>query len=109
MSEAVHKRIVEAGDDNYESIINDGLVLVDFWAEWCARCTAMEPVLKELVQNNSELTLAKVDVEENEAVATAFSVQSLPAMYLLDGGQQVDKFVGQPAYVQLNRAVQSHS
>jgi thioredoxin len=109
MPGSVHERIVEADDDNYESIISDGLVLLDFYAEWCGPCKAMEPVLEELVENNSELTLAKVDVEKNESVLTEFGVQSLPTMCLLDGGQQVDEFAGQPAYVHLNRAVQSHS
>lgn len=69
----------------------------------------MEPILEELVETNSELTLAKVDVEENESVLTEFGVQSPPTMCLLDDGQQVDEFAGQPAYVHLNRAVQSHS
>lgn len=108
MSESAHERIVEANDDNYESVVSDGLVLLDFWAEWCGPCKAMKPVLEELVEKNSELTLAKVDIEENEAVLTEFGIQSLPAMYLLDDGQQVDEFAGQPAYVHLDRAVQSH-
>lgn len=109
MPGAVHERIVQADDDSYESIISDGLVLLDFWAEWCGPCKAMEPVLKELVQNNPEPTLAKVDVEENGTVLAEFGVRLLPAMYRLDSGQQVDGFVGQPAYVHLDRAVQSHT
>ena len=109
MSGSVHERIVEADDDDYESIICDGLVLLDFWAEWCGPCKAMEPVLEELVHENSELTLVKIDVEANETVLTEFGVQSLPTMYLFDDGQKVDEFVGQPAYVHLDRAVQSYS
>jgi len=108
MVESDHERVVEVGDEDYESVISDGLVLLDFWAEWCARCTAMEPVLEELVQNNAELTLAKINAEENETLLREFGVQSLPRICLLDDGQQVDEFTGQPAYVHLNRAVQSH-
>lgn len=109
MSSATHERMLEAGDDNYQAVVSDGLVLLDFWAEWCGQCSVMDPILAQLVEKNPELTVATIDLEENETVRIAFDVQSLPPMVLFADGQQAERFVGQTPYVNLERAVQRHS
>ena len=76
-------------------------VLVDFWADWCAPCHTLEPVLERAVAaRDGQVVLARVDVDANQRLAMAFQVQGIPAVKAFAGGQLVDEFVGaQPAAV----------
>ena len=70
-------------------------VIVDLWAPWCGPCQTLGPLLEKVVDaTNGKVQLAKVNVDENPAISQAFQVQSIPAVYVLKGGQVVDGFVG---------------
>ena len=71
------------------------LVVVDFWAAWCQPCRQLGPVLEKLaVDYGGKFLLVKADVEKLQNIASAFGVQSIPAVYALRDGQLVDYFVG---------------
>ena len=71
------------------------VVLVDLWAPWCGPCQALGPILEKVTNaTGGKVVLAKVNTDENPAVANAFQVQSIPAVYALKDGQVVDGFVG---------------
>jgi putative thioredoxin len=76
-------------------------VLVDFWADWCAPCHALAPILERAVEaRGGEVVLARLDVDQNPRLAMAFQVQGIPAVKAFAGGRLVDEFVGaQPATV----------
>lgn len=70
-------------------------VLVDFWATWCAPCRAIAPSLEELAtQYKGQVKIAKVDVDENQAIAQQFGIRSIPTLLLFKGGKVVDQLVG---------------
>jgi thioredoxin 1 len=70
-------------------------VLVDFWAEWCGPCKMIAPVLDELAQEfEGRVNIGKINVDEQQALAGQFGVQSIPTLLLFKGGQVVDQVVG---------------
>lgn len=70
-------------------------VVVDFWAEWCAPCRTLGPLLERLVaEHGGALELAKVNIDQNPMLATAFSVQSIPMVIGLRNGEIVGQFLG---------------
>lgn len=70
-------------------------VLVDFWAVWCGPCRALSPVLEAVSgQLGTAVKMVKVNVDDNQALAGQFGVQSIPTLILFKNGEQVDRMVG---------------
>src|SRR5438034_11374766 len=72
-----------------------GLVMVDFWAEWCGPCRAIAPVLEEIVEGaEGRVTLMKVNVDENPGLAARYGIRSIPTILYVKQGTVVDRVVG---------------
>ena len=72
-------------------------VLVDFWAEWCSPCLVLAPILKQLIDESSDgLTLAKVEVDEDENMKLAgrYQVRGFPTVVLISNGEEMARFSG---------------
>ena len=97
------KNIVQVTDQNFETTVSTSsqLVLVDFWATWCAPCRMVAPVLDQLaIEYEGKAKVAKVDVDVNIKTSTKFNVRSIPAILFFKDGKLVDQvigFVGKPA------------
>ena len=78
-----------------EVLKSDQPVLVDFWAEWCAPCRALGPIVESLSADyEGQAKIAKVDIDANQQIAMQFGIRSIPTVMLFNKGQIVDTFVG---------------
>jgi thioredoxin 1 len=85
-----------------------GLVVVDFWAEWCGPCRMIAPVLDQLATENAGLKIAKVDVDANQQTAMRFNVRSIPTLMFFKDGRHVDTVVGAVPKAQLATKIAQH-
>lgn len=82
------------------------VVLLDFWATWCAPCRAIAPALEELAtQYKGKIKIAKVDVDESQQVAQQFGIRSIPTLLLFKGGKVVEQLVGAMPKAKLEDAI----
>ncbi len=84
-------------DDNFEAnVLKSELpVLVDFWAEWCAPCRAIAPILEEVSRDKGDrVTVAKINIDENPGVPSKYGVRGIPTLMLFKGGQLAATKVG---------------
>jgi thioredoxin 1 len=90
-----HANILTLTDKNFQHQTKDKIVLVDFWAGWCAPCRMMAPVLNEVAAElNGNSRVGKVNIEQYQSLAQKFNVRNIPTMILFKNGKEVDRFVG---------------
>jgi thioredoxin 1 len=75
--------------------VAEGVMMVDFWAEWCGPCRAVGPVLEDLARmSGGKVTLGKVNVDENPALAARYGVRSIPTILFVKDGAVKDQVIG---------------
>ncbi|MGH3312539.1 MAG: thioredoxin [Streptomyces sp.] len=88
---------VTATDADFDEVVlkSDKPVLVDFWAAWCGPCRQIAPSLEAIADANSDkLTVVKLNIDENPAVAAKYGIMSIPTMNVYQGGEVVKTIVG---------------
>ena len=92
---ADHEKVLTLTEQNFQQKTKGKLVLVDFWATWCAPCRMMAPVLNDVASElNGNSHVGKVDIQQYQSLANQFKVRSIPTLILLKNGKEVNRFVG---------------
>ena len=87
--------ILNLTSENYDEVVGNGRVLVDFWAGWCMPCKMVAPIIEELAaENEGRLTFAKVDVDSEGSLAARYGIQSIPTVVLFKDGVEEKRFIG---------------
>ncbi len=92
---ADNDKILTLTDKNFQHQTKNKLVLVDFWASWCAPCRLMAPVLNDVadeLKGNSHV--GKVNIEQFQSLAQKFQVRSVPTLILFKNGKEINRFIG---------------
>ncbi|MCB0357016.1 MAG: thioredoxin [Bdellovibrionales bacterium] len=98
-------------DNEFETKVlnSDGIVLVDFWAEWCGPCRALGPKLEEISNELGEkATVLKLNIDENPQAPAKYGVRGIPTMILFKAGEEVEQIVGNQPKENIMAAIEKH-
>ncbi|ALB01539.1 thioredoxin [Francisella persica ATCC VR-331] len=88
--------VIKTDKANFEKLINstNKVVLVNFYADWCGPCKTLGPILDQLSKDYQNAMIVKVNVDDNQNLATKFSIRSIPTLIIFKNGKQVETLMG---------------
>ncbi len=90
-----NENIVTLKSDNFNKKISKGLFIVDFWAAWCGPCKMLAPILNSVAETESDkITVGKVNIEQEQQLASKFGIRSIPTMIFFKDGKEVKRISG---------------
>ncbi|WJZ03917.1 thioredoxin [Corynebacterium freiburgense] len=86
---------IDITDETFESVVSqDGIVLLDCWAEWCGPCQRFGPIFEKVSEAHPDMVFAKLDTEANQGIAAALQIQSIPTLMIFRDGIMVFREAG---------------
>lgn len=90
------------GIQSYKDLVEKNAnVVLEFFATWCPHCKKMQPIVEEMAENRSDVVFAQVDVDKNEELSEAYSIEGTPTFYFVKNGDPVLQDVGEMSYADL--------
>jgi thioredoxin 1 len=91
------EKLIEINEDNFQQEVLDSTipVLVDMWAPWCMPCKMVAPAVEKIANDNhGKLKVCKLNVDNNQTIASQHNIQGIPALLIFKNGKEVDRIVG---------------
>ena len=86
--------VQKLNQNNFQNAIANGTTLVDFYADWCGPCRMVSPIVDEIAEERSDITVGKVNVDDENALAMKYGVMSIPTLIVFKDGQEKTRIVG---------------
>jgi thioredoxin 1 len=87
--------VLELSESNFDEIVSGGKpVLVEFSAPWCATCQSMRPIFDDMAVNHGQVLFARINVENNQALAMSYDIHQIPTYMIFVDGMSVDRKMG---------------
>ena len=86
--------VLKLKNKDFDTAIQSGFALVDFYADWCGPCKMMSPIVDEIADERTDITVAKVNVDESSELASRFGVVSIPTLIIFKNGKESNRIIG---------------
>ncbi|MFW6311934.1 MAG: thioredoxin [Nanoarchaeota archaeon] len=86
--------VINVDSAKWEEVVDGEKVIVDFYADWCGPCKMMAPIFEELSEEYEDLKFVKLDTQNNQELSQKYGIQGIPALLVLEDGEEVDRIVG---------------
>ena len=101
--------VIQLTADNFNDVIDtDKLIFIDFWAEWCAPCRMLGPIVEKLAEKYREqVIIGKINVEEQQSLAQHFQVSGIPSIFIIKDKQVIENLVGVRPQAEYEKIIES--
>ena len=86
--------VQKLNQNNFNNAIENGTALVDFYADWCGPCRMVSPIVDEIAEERRDITVGKVNVDDENALAVKYGVMSIPTLIIFKDGKEAARIVG---------------